>query len=126
MSKRILVVDDNLDTVTALQQVLEKAGYAVEVARNGEEGCTKTLSSRPDLILLDIMMPIMDGYTMNQKLKENPETRDIPVIIISARSGMAPVFKAQKGPPIQGYLVKPVSSKVLLLKIDEVFKGSAA
>ena len=120
MNKKLLVVDDNKDTVELMQHVLEKAGYEVVAAYNGQEGYQKAQETRPDAILLDIMMPIMDGYTMNQRLKENPYTQHIPVIVISALSGMR---ETGKEAPIQGYMVKPVSSKVLLFKLDEVFKA---
>ena len=123
MTKKILVVDDNEDTVMLMKRVLEKEGYETVTAYNGLEGYQKAQQTHPDLILLDIMMPIMDGFTMNQHLKGNPETQNIPVIIISARSGMAPMFETEKGVPIQGYMVKPVSSKVLLVKIEELFKA---
>ena len=122
MGKKILVVDDNPDTVAMMRQLLEKEGYELSVAYNGEEGYRQARVVLPDMILLDIMMPIMDGYTMNLYLKERPETQNIPVVVISARSGMAPMFETEKGAPIQGYMVKPVNSKVLLLKIEEVFK----
>jgi CheY-like chemotaxis protein len=124
MDKKVLVVDDNVDTVDLVKRVLQKEGYEVLTAFNGLDGYQRAQETQPDLILLDIMMPIMDGFTMNQHLKGNPKTENIPVIIISARSGMAPMFETENGPPIQGYMVKPVSSKVLLLKLEEVFKAS--
>jgi CheY-like chemotaxis protein len=125
MGKKILVVEDNRDTVDMLKAILEKAGYTVETAFNGEEGYRKAQAFLPDIILLDIMMPIMDGFTMNQHLKQNPQTKEIPVIIASARSGMAPLFATTAGPQIEGYMVKPFSASVLLMKIEEVFKGTA-
>jgi CheY-like chemotaxis protein len=120
MRKKVLVVDDNEGTVGWMKQILEKEGFEVIAAYNGQEGYQKAQETIPDAILLDIMMPIMDGYTMNQRLKENPYTQHIPVIVISALSGMR---ETGKEAPIQGYMVKPVSSKVLLFKLDEVFKA---
>jgi two-component system cell cycle response regulator len=120
MSKKVLVVDDNEGTVNWMKQILEKEGYEVASAYNGMDGYQQALKIRPDAILLDIMMPIMDGYTMNQHLKENPDTRTIPVIIISA---LRSIRATEKSVPIEGYLVKPVSSNVLLVKLDEVFKA---
>lgn len=120
MSKKILVVDDNADTVGMLKTFLEKAGFEVGSAPNGQEGYQKAQELMPDLILLDIMMPTMDGFTMNQHLKQNSKTQNIPVIIISARGGMAPLFEADPKTRIDGYLVKPFRSEALLKKIEEV------
>ena len=120
--KKILVVDDNKDTVTTMKMVLEKAGYAVSVAFNGQEGYERAQTVMPDAILLDMMMPIMDGYTMNQYLKRNPSTKDIPVIVISARGGMAPMFDVKNGTQVEDYMVKPVNSRALLMRIEELFK----
>jgi DNA-binding response OmpR family regulator len=124
MARKILVVEDNRDTVAMMKLSLEKAGYIVDTAFNGEEGYRKAQDFLPDIILLDIMMPIMDGFTMNQHLKNNVKTQKIPVIVVSARSGMAPLFDSDKGPQIQGYLVKPVSRNILLMKIEELFRGA--
>jgi CheY-like chemotaxis protein len=120
MPKKCLVVDDNPETVDIVSYLLKRAGYEVLTAFNGETGLRTAQESLPDLILLDIMMPVMDGYTMNERLKEDPKTRDIPVIVMTARSGMEPVFQDGKGSPIQGYLVKPFSQKELLKWIDKL------
>ena len=76
MGKKILVVDDNKETVHSLNFALEKNGYDVVYAYDGQEGYLKAAEIQPDLILLDIMMPVMDGYTMDRHLKENPEPAD--------------------------------------------------
>lgn len=120
MSKKCLVVDDNIETVDIVSFLLKKAGYDVVAAYDGEKGLSAAQTILPDLILLDIMMPVMDGLTMNQHLKEDPKTQKIPVIIMTARSGMEPMFQGTKGPPIQGYLVKPFSQKELLKRIDDL------
>lgn len=124
--KKILIVDDNQDTVATLRLVLERAGYQVETAGNGQEGFQKALACLPDAILLDIMMPIMDGCTMNEELQRHPAAREIPVIIISARSGMAPLFTGPESAGIKGYLVKPFRAEDLLMKLREIFDGGRA
>ena len=91
MPKKILVVDDNKDTVAMIKTLLEKAGFDVATAPDGQEGYRKAQEVMPDMILLDIMMPIMDGFTMNKLLKENSQTEKIPVIIIS---GLVPAHGA--------------------------------
>jgi len=125
MPKTCLVVDDNVETVDIVRHILEKAGYEVLAAYDGQMGLDSAKKNHPDVILLDLMMPVVDGYTMNKHLKGDLTTRDIPVIIISARSGMAPMFNDGKGPGIRGYLVKPFSSKELLQMIDGLFKKSS-
>ena len=125
MSKKVLVVDDNEGTLEQMTLILEKNGYVVTTAKNGQEGYDQTLAAPPDVILLDIMMPVMDGLTMNKQLKANPKTAAIPVIIVSARSGMAPMFEMETGAKVQGYLVKPVRSKVLIQTLEELFKSNS-
>jgi CheY-like chemotaxis protein len=122
MPKKCLVVDDNIETVDIVSFILKKAGYEVVVAYDGQAGLQKAATTRPDIILLDIMMPIVDGCSMNKQLKEDPSTRDIPVIIMSARSGMEPMFEGTEGPRVQGYLVKPFDRKDLLRMIDDIFR----
>jgi CheY-like chemotaxis protein len=126
MPKKCLIVDDNPETVDIVSTILNKAGYDVLAAYDGEKGLSAAQTALPDLILLDIMMPVMDGYTMNQRLKEDPKTRDIPVIVMTARSGMEPMFQGAKGSPIQGYLVKPFSRHELLERMEAVLKSRPA
>jgi len=82
--KRILVVDDEPDFTAIVQGFLEKEGFKVEVAYNGEEGLEKVRSNPPDAIVLDVMMPEKDGYTVCKELKGDDQTRNIPVILLTA------------------------------------------
>lgn len=82
--KRILVVDDEPDFIAIVQGYLEREGFQVEVAYNGEEGLQKVRSNPPDAIVLDVMMPEKDGYTVCKELKKDDQTRDIPVILLTA------------------------------------------
>ena len=124
MPKKILVVDDVQETLAVVRRVLEREGYEVDTASNGQEGLDKTVADIPDLILLDIMMPVMDGMTMNRHLKENPATRKIPVVIVSARSGLTPMFQGDS--KVAGYLIKPVSPRDLLLLVHKILFEDAA
>ena len=81
---RLLVVDDELATVDALQDILSVEGYEVMTAYNGQEGLQRMGESRPDLVLLDLMMPVMDGREMLQRMRADPKFRDIPVVVMSA------------------------------------------
>ncbi|MFH0786727.1 MAG: response regulator [Pseudomonadota bacterium] len=82
--KKILVVDDEPDFTAIVQGFLEKEGFKVEVAYNGEEGLEKVRSDPPDAIVLDVMMPEKDGYAVCKELKGNDQYRDIPVILLTA------------------------------------------
>lgn len=83
MSK-LLIVDDEVAILEALMDILEVEGYAVSTASNGAEGLASVGKSRPDLILLDLMMPVMDGQEMLRRLKDDPSLRTIPVVVMSA------------------------------------------
>jgi len=126
MARRCLVVDDTIETVDIVGYVLQKAGYEVLTAFDGEKGLELAQTQHPDIIVLDIMMPIMDGLTMNIKLKENEATRNIPVIIMSARAYMGPMFESSTGAPVQAYMVKPFRPQELLDKMDELLGGAGA
>jgi two-component system alkaline phosphatase synthesis response regulator PhoP len=124
MPKKILVIDDNKETVMSLNFALEKAGYQVDYAYDGQEGYLKAIDFKPDLIILDIMMPVMDGFTMNRHLKENPQTRSIPVIVITAKSGSLPPPASERSVPgIDAYLRKPFFFNEILMKIREILQS---
>jgi len=82
--EKILLVDDEASNLKLLAHWLIPLGYDIEFASNGEEAVQKARDSRPDLIILDIMMPVMDGYGACRILKEDPETKNIPIIMVTA------------------------------------------
>jgi len=81
---RILVVEDNADEAQMVKMILEPEGYQVALAANGEEGLREVEAAKPDLIVLDVMMPLLDGFAMCAKLREDPEYKQIPVILLTA------------------------------------------
>ena len=85
MERTVLIIEDEKLIIVSTQMVLEAAGFRVESAVNGEEGISKAKSVRPDLVLLDIMMPGIDGWETLTRLKRDPETSSVPVIILTAR-----------------------------------------
>ncbi|MBI5853361.1 MAG: response regulator [Planctomycetes bacterium] len=85
MERTVLIIEDEKLIIVSTQMVLEAAGFRVESAVNGEEGIQKAKSTRPDLVLLDIMMPGIDGWETLTRLKRDPETSGIPVIVFTAR-----------------------------------------
>ena len=113
---RILVVDDEPFNVDYLEQELDDLGYDTVAATNGQEALDRVATDSPDLVLLDIMMPVMDGFTVLGRLKENPATRDIPVIIISAMNDLRSIVKGiQRG--AEDYLPKPFEPVLLQARI---------
>ncbi len=83
---KILYVEDNEDNIFMLTRRLSRKGYEVSVAKDGEEGIEKALSEQPDLILMDVVLPLLDGLEATRKLKSLPRTREIPVIAVSSRA----------------------------------------
>src|SRR5512142_1078760 len=113
---RILIVDDEPFNVDYLEQELEEAEYATIRAANGQEALEKVRTDPPDLILLDIMMPVMDGFQVLSRLKAEEATRDIPVIVISASNNLESVVRGiQLG--AEDYLPKPFEPVLLHARI---------
>ncbi|MFB0532826.1 MAG: response regulator [Desulfatiglandales bacterium] len=121
MAKKVLNVEDDVDTRTFVSTVLEKNGYTPILAKDGEEGMRKVGEERPDLIILDILMPKQSGIKMYHELKTAPSLKDIPVIMLSAvskrtflRSQEALTeFGDETVPEPQAYLEKPVEPEDL-------------
>ena len=113
---KILVVDDEPFNVDYLEQELDDLGYDTVAAANGQEALAQVAAESPDLVLLDIMMPIMDGFTVLARLKADPTTRDIPVIIISAMNDLASIVKGIQG-GAEDYLPKPFEPVLLQARI---------
>jgi pilus assembly protein CpaE len=86
MAEKILIVDDDVDTLRLVGLMLQRQGYEISAASNGSQGLTKALEERPDLILLDVMMPDMDGYEVTRRLRKNPVTEDIPILMFTAKT----------------------------------------
>jgi len=119
---KILVVDDEQDIVTIIGKVLKKSGYEVITANEGLECIDKVSEELPDLILLDNIMPNMDGPTVLSKLKASKKTADIPVIMVTALADQEHITGAQKGGAVE-YIIKPFDYTVLLEIIAQVLKS---
>ncbi|MDT7896536.1 MAG: hypothetical protein OXFUSZZB_000141 [Candidatus Fervidibacter sp.] len=120
--KRVLVVDDERHIVRLVQVNLERQGYEVLTAYDGVECLEKTKAEKPDLIILDVMMPRMDGFEALQRLKSDPETNHIPVIMLTARAQDRDVLQGyQYGADL--YLTKPFSPLELISLVKRVFES---
>lgn len=120
---RILIIDDDPDFVAATKTVLESKPYEVLVAYDGDEGLAKTREERPDLIILDIIMPRQDGFKVCEEIKDDPELTEIPVIILTSLSQRwgETVFSVTQGLALEAedYIDKPVAPHELLRRVEE-------
>lgn len=119
--KRILIVDDEKDLVETIIFQLEGGGYEVLAAYDGQEGLDKAKSEKPDLIILDLMLPKMDGYKVCGLLKADARYKKIPIIIFTARAQESDE-KLGYECGANAYITKPFESEVLLAKIKELLK----
>jgi len=118
MRKKILVVEDDLDLVELLCFSLRKAGFSVGTANDGIEALKKARSLSPDLILLDLMLPELDGLAVCEILRRDPATASVPIIILTAISGQLARFTGL-GSGANDYITKPFSPRLLLERVEE-------
>ncbi len=122
--KRILIVDDDRDFVEATTAVLESV-CDVDVAYGGGEGLAKARASRPDLIILDVIMPDEDGFSVCKKLEADPQLADVPVILLtSLPDGLGPIGEAAPRPCVEEYLEKPIKPVELLRRVKFLTGGA--
>jgi len=123
---RILLIDDDTDFVEATRIVLERGPYEVIVAYEGDEGLRKAKEERPDLILLDIIMPVKDGFTAAEQFKQDPELSKIPVIMLTSFSSRGQETSIPRsrgfGLEAEDYVEKPVTPEELLSKVKQYLK----
>jgi DNA-binding response OmpR family regulator len=119
---KILVVDDEPNIVQTLQDRLEMNEYIVVTASNGKEGLNVALKENPDIILLDVIMPIMDGHEMLEALRRHPDGKDIAVIMLTARNQTNDIERANVC-GIEDYIVKPFDLSKLLEKIESIVEN---
>ena len=118
MKKRILVVEDQDDNRQIIRDLLSAKGYELVEATTGEEGLKLAATGKPDLILMDIQLPGMDGYEVTRRIKAKPELKHIPIIVVTSYALSGDDKKAFDA-GCNGYVTKPFSPRVLLAKIRE-------
>jgi CheY-like chemotaxis protein len=120
---KILYIEDNDDNVYMLKMRLELLdGYEVLAAEDGEKGCELAASERPDLILMDLEMPIIDGWEATRRLKSNPQTRDIPIIALSAHA-LAGAREKALAAGCDEFDIKPIEFDRLVATIQRLLAG---
>lgn len=120
MAKNILIVDDDPTIVKLVVGFLSAHGFNVDSAESGDEGIEKIKKSKPDLIILDVQMPKMNGYTFVFELKKIVDTSTIPIIVLTGKTGMEEIFKVEG---VKEYMIKPVVTENLLINIKKHIKG---
>lgn len=115
MNKSILIVEDEQDIREAIAEALVDAGFFVSTAENGSVGLNKAVSERPDLILLDIVMPVLDGHAMLQKLRQDPWGKNAKVIMLTSMDDTKNIVNAHQG-DIGDYIIKTHNS------LDEIIR----
>jgi DNA-binding response OmpR family regulator len=123
MSKTILIVDDEAYIVTSLEYVMQSAGFEVAVAYDGEEALEKVAETVPDLVILDLMMPKLDGFEVCEKIRQNPLWKDIRIIILTAKGRD---IERKKGMSLgaDDYMTKPFSTRDILNRVKELLAES--
>jgi two-component system, OmpR family, alkaline phosphatase synthesis response regulator PhoP len=119
MGKKILIADDEPNIVVSLEFLMKQRGYEVRVVNDGAEALKAVADFRPDLILLDVMMPSVSGYDVCQKVRENPEWQGIRIIMLSAKGRDIEVTKGI-AVGADAYVTKPFSTRELIAKVGEL------
>jgi DNA-binding response OmpR family regulator len=121
MSKKVLIVDDEPSIIVALQFLMEENGYITLVAFSGEEAMEAVGKHHPDLILLDVMLPVVDGFEVCQRVRENPDWKDTRIVLLTALGSDANVTKGlDLG--ADAYVIKPFSNADLVAKVKELLE----
>jgi two-component system alkaline phosphatase synthesis response regulator PhoP len=122
LSKKILIADDEPNIVAALEFVLQRSGYDVHIARNGDEALKLVEECRPDLVLLDVMMPVRSGYEVCKRIRERDDWRHVKIIMLTAKGRDAEVSKGLAiGADL--YVTKPFSTRDLMSKISALLEA---
>ena len=120
--KRILLIDDHQTVFRLLETIVRIKGYALIYAESGQQGIVMARQEQPDLILLDVMMPDIDGFKVCQYLKENEDTKDIPIMFLTARGSDGDLETGRKA-GADGFMTKPFQTIEVLKQIEKLLSA---
>ena len=118
-SRKILLVDDSETVLQMEQMILAKSSYELILARDGEEGVAKALTTQPDLILMDVVMPKMNGFEAMKQLRENAQTRSVPIVMVTSKAE-AESMEAGYQNGCSDYIIKPIDRLELVTKVKNL------
>lgn len=118
MSRKILIIEDNEQNLYLLTFILRNHGYDVEAAQDGREGIDKAVAVRPDLILLDVQLPVMDGYAVASRLRTYPELTQTPIIAVTSYAMVGDRERALES-GCTGYIEKPINPDTFMAQVEE-------
>ena len=124
MNQRILIADDEPNILISLEYLMKREGYAVSVARDGDEALAAILRDRPDLVLLDVMMPKKSGFEVCQEVRADEAARGTLILMLTAKGRDTDVAKGL-GSGADAYMTKPFSTKELVRKVREMLEARA-
>ncbi|MEX2583726.1 MAG: response regulator [Gemmatimonadota bacterium] len=119
MSRTILLIEDNVQNRYLTTYLLERSGYTVAAAEDGPSGIALAAAAAPDLILLDINVPVMDGYAVARKLRQLPETRRVPIVAVTSYA-MAGDREKALAAGCDGYIEKPIDPETFVSEIEQM------
>ncbi|MFA4958096.1 MAG: response regulator [Candidatus Methanoperedens sp.] len=122
MKQKILIIEDNEPNLYLLTFLMEKEGYVVSAARNGQEGFEMACRIKPDMILLDIELPVMDGYSVVRELRKTSDFADTPIVAVTSYVMIGDREKAIEA-GCNGYIEKPINPKKFLGQVEQYFTG---
>ena len=118
-SRKILLVDDSETVLQMEQMILAKSSYELILARDGEEGVAKALTTQPDLILMDVVMPKMNGFEAVKQLRENAQTRSVPIVMVTSKAE-AESMETGYQTGCSDYIIKPIDQLELVTKVKNL------
>lgn len=124
MAKKVLVIDDEPEMLNLVKYTLQQAGFEVHTCDNGRQAWDEIAKVRPDVLVLDVMLPGIDGYSLQLKISQEPQTKDLPIVVLTALEPSKTLF--QKFPQVQGFMTKPFKTEELLRTVTAAAGGSPA
>jgi DNA-binding response OmpR family regulator len=125
MAHRVLLCDDEIHILRAAEFKLSKAGYEVECAYDGEQGWEAIQRQRPDILITDLQMPRLNGYELTQRIRDNPDTRDLPILMLTAKGYELAQQDVAARWGVAAVMTKPFSPRELVKAVEQALAGQA-